>query len=373
LFELEDACDPNLFTHNQGSRLVHSRSPALLDHIRRWLDNPRRALGALDYTILPYTEAGRRLLLEVVLASGRDVQVRRKAMRLLKRDQAGVELLLRACEDPHHRRLFGHVYGPDGYNLTAWSDLPIQIDTWPLPAESAEVKDPDDPRPELIRLRDWGTTLDSWPWDSVVRGLNPVTWASMRNRLLQRGTSSAEADRAVQGAVATYLAVARELSGRTDLNTPEEWDRWYRAAQPGPIPRAVWQERLLAHPGLIAFGKFNDYFITPKRTLPPELVQDYARLARAAPPGARWRLCLTLLLYCDRDQEAPLLIDDIEQEFRDCPRRFAERNTWPIRILSYRFGVNHFWDVDAWRRWWASYQGEAAAQTGEASCNRATD
>jgi hypothetical protein len=65
---------------------------------------------------------------------------------------------------------------------------------------------------------------------------------------------------------------------------------------------------------------------------------------------------LTLLLYSDRTEEVPLLIDDIEQELRDHPARFGDRNTWPIAILRYRFGVNHFWDVGAWRRWWTDYQ-----------------
>ncbi len=243
----------------------------------------------------------------------------------------------------------------------------MRIDVWPLPEPFTEVKDREDPRAELLQLRDyWDSALDSWPWDAVVRGLNSATWASMRVRILKQGKPPADADRVVQTAVATYLAVARELSGRDDISTPAEWDQWYRAAQPQPIPRAVWLERLLAHPELIAIGKFNGDFITPKRSLSPELVQDYSKLARAAPPGARWRLCLTLLLYCDRTEEAPLLIDDIEQQLRDCPRHFAERNTWPIRILSYRFSVNHFWDVDAWRRWWTEYRGKSAARPAEA-------
>jgi hypothetical protein len=97
LLELDDSRDPNSFTFGQGSRLMHSRLPVLLEHIRRWLDDPTRALGALDYTILPCTVDGRELLLEVVLTPGRDLEVRRKAMRLLKRDCNGLDLLLRAC------------------------------------------------------------------------------------------------------------------------------------------------------------------------------------------------------------------------------------------------------------------------------------
>jgi hypothetical protein len=50
------------------------------------------------------------------------------------------------------------------------------------------------------------------------------------------------------------------------------------------------------------------------------------------------------------------VIDDIDQELRDHPARFGDRNIWPILILQFRFGVNHFWDVAAWRRWWAEYQ-----------------
>jgi hypothetical protein len=55
------------------------------------------------------------------------------------------------------------------------------------------------------------------------------------------------------------------------------------------------------------------------------------------------------------------LIDDFEQELRDHRGRFAERNSWPIRILAYRFGVNHFWNIAAWRRWWTEYKGKAIA------------
>jgi hypothetical protein len=68
------------------------------------------------------------------------------------------------------------------------------------------------------------------------------------------------------------------------------------------------------------------------------------------------------LLYCDRTEEAPILIGEIEQELRDHPAKFTERNVWPIWILQYRFGVNHFWDVSGWRRWWVAYESEAATR-----------
>ena len=44
---------------------MHSRLPVLLEHVGRWLDDPARALGALDYTILPCTADGRRLLQQI--------------------------------------------------------------------------------------------------------------------------------------------------------------------------------------------------------------------------------------------------------------------------------------------------------------------
>jgi hypothetical protein len=187
LLELDDSRDPKSFTFGVGSRLTHSRLPVLLDHIRRWLDDPARALGALDYTILPCTTEGRQLLLEVVLTAGRDDEVRRKAMRLLKRDCNGVELLLRVCEDPLRRRVVGQFYGPDQHNLTVISDgLPAQLDGWSLSAEVAEAKDPEDPRPEL---RELGNRRDviSFPWNTLIGGISRSYWGYLGKRMLEQG------------------------------------------------------------------------------------------------------------------------------------------------------------------------------------------
>jgi hypothetical protein len=57
----------------------------------------------------------------------------------------------------------------------------------------------------------------------------------------------------------------------------------------------------------------------------------------------------------------------------DCPRRFARRNTWPIRVLMYRFGVNDFRDIDARRRWWADYQVRAGQRSSESPRDQSTD
>jgi hypothetical protein len=304
---------------------------------------------------LPFTAQGRRLLLDVVLAPDRSDEVRRKAMRLLKRDRSGVELLLQDCENPDHRRALGQLYGPGRFNLnTNGILLPAQIDMWPIAEGFEEAKRPDDIRPELQQLRDhYDVGFDAW--FHFTRGLN-LPWSSLRRWMLKRGKTQAEADRAVQEAIDVYLTVARELSGQANLTTLAEWDKWYRAAQPKPISQARWLQQMLAHPELVRLNQFHESYVIRSESVAPDLVKDYAKLVRAAPLGARWRLCLTLLLYCDRVEEAPLLIDDIEQELRDHPVRFGDRNLWPIRILSYRFGVNYFWDVAAWRRWWAEYQ-----------------
>ena len=68
------------------------------------------------------------------------------------------------------------------------------------------------------------------------------------------------------------------------------------------------------------------------------------------------------MMYADRTEETPLLIDDIEQEVRDYPTRFGDRNSTPAMILRWRFGVNYFWDVAAWRQWWADYQRDRHGQ-----------
>jgi hypothetical protein len=357
LLELDDARDPKSFTFDQGSRLKHWRSPVLLDHIRRWLDDPARALGALDYTILPCTVLGRRLLLDVVLTPGRDDEVRRKAMRLLKRNCNGVDLLLHACDDPDRRRILGKFFGPDRYSLTTISaGLPAQLDRWSLPATLAEVKDPNDPRPELLKLRALPDYI-SFPWLTLLGGISPSYWGALRKRMFEAGKSQAEVEHIVREVVEGDLAIAQELAGRHDLRTPAEWERWYQGIKPGSILVTLgrWIEVMLAHPDLMKYKEFGGY-IQATHSVAPELVPSFAGLAHAAPAGTRWRLCVTLLLYSDRTEDAPLLIDDIEQELRDHPTRFGDRNTWPILILRYRFGVNYFWDVAAWRRWWAKYQ-----------------
>jgi hypothetical protein len=355
LLELDDSRDPKSFTFGMGSRLMHSRLPVLLDHIRRWLDDPARALGALDYTILPCTTEGRQLLLEVVLTAGRDDEVRRKAMRLLKRDFSGVELLLRVCEDPLRRRVVGQFYGPDRHNLTSISaGLPAQLDGWYLPAEVAEARDPEDPRPELRQLGKHRDVI-SFPWNTLIGGISPSYWRHLGKRMFEEGKTEREVERVVSEIVAGDLAIARQLAGRDDLSTPEEWNRWLRETKTDQLTLGPWLDQMLAHPDLMRFKEFARYIDAP-RSVPAELVPKFARLARAAPAGSRWRLCQTLLLYAERAEEAPLLIDDIEQELREHPVLFADRNSWPIMILAYRFGVNHFWDVAAWRRWWDDHE-----------------
>src|SRR5262249_51750309 len=146
---------------------------------------------------------------------------------------------------------------------------------------------------------DWDSAYGDWLWLIVIQGITPSHWASMRLRMLKRGHAAADADRAVQQAVAAHLTTARELCGRQDLSTPQQWNHWYRTTHPEPIPRARWLGLLLAHPELVALSR-PDYAITPKHSLSPELLQDYCKLARAAPPGSRWRIVLTLLLYCDQ-------------------------------------------------------------------------
>ena len=362
LLELDDSHDPNSFTFGQGSPLMHSRLPVLLEHVGRWIDNPARALGALDYTILPCTADGRRLLLEIVLAPGRDLEVRRKAMRLLKRDCNGFDLLLRACEQPDRRRILGQLYGPDSSNLTYSNGRPSKLELWAIPMNLVNVKNPDDPRPELRALRARPDYIN-FPWPGLIDGMKPANWGHVRTRMLEQGKTEAEADRGVQEIVLGDMAVARELAGRDDLSTPAEWQRWFSQAnmEAELVTLGRWVESMHAHPDLMQFKEFTR-FIDANHSVEPELLPVFARLAHAAPPGTRWRLCQTLLLYSERTEEVPLLIDDIEQEVRDHPARFGDRNTRPTAILRDRFGVNHFWDVAAWRRWWSDYEAKASTR-----------
>ena len=263
-------------------------------------------------------------------------------MRLLKRDRNGIVLLLQACEDPARRKILGARYGPDEYNLVTISGgLPSMLHGWSLPFDTSigldlrNVKDPDDPRPELQQLLDyWDRSSD--PIGLLIQETAPFRLQHMRFSLKGgKWKTAAEIEESLGRVSEASLAILREVSGRTDLESPEEWSEWFKAARPEPVSRHRWFELMLAHPALLEHPRLNSTY-KMEHGIAPDLVPLSIRLARIAPQNARTDLAVTLLLYCDRVEEAPVLIDAIDQEIRDHPTFPGQRNAWPITILRER-------------------------------------
>src|SRR5262249_1708042 len=129
-------------------------------------------------------------------------------------------------------------------------------------------------------------------------------------------------------------------------------------------PRRAWFEVMLRNPELADYGYvYNCILPFDTGAIPPEDLPLYLRMAREGATPARYYACEALLLYTDRTDVVPDVIDLIEWEALRVPKKPSDRDARAIRLLQRRFGVNFFWDVAAWRRWWADHRIKAGDQS----------
>jgi hypothetical protein len=343
--------DPEVRRLVHESGLCQTRWRGVLPYLREWLDDDETASWAFRYQILATSSEGRAILWEYASSRCRPIEHRRTAMRMLKRDRGGVALLLEACEDAGRRAIVAELFGPDKVNLFSWSHgLPAQIDGWSISQEFENAQDPSDPRPELRKLLAREDVVHD-PWFGLIHGVAPNFWARGSRTVGSAADQREFIDRNVQNAE----RILQELTGRSDLTTPEAWMKWYNETKPSLVARRRWLELNLKYHGLLNYEGYNRDFDFYK-TMPPDCLPLYEQLARRGPEWARLPISQMLLLYADRLEEIPYLIDRIEQEVRQHPRKVSRRNPFPLQILQRRFAVNYLWDVSAWRSWWAREQ-----------------
>ena len=75
--------------------------------------------------------------------------------------------------------------------------------------------------------------------------------------------------------------------------------------------------------------------------------------SRMTKQATRHFACWALLSYTEDVTCVPCVIDMIE---RASPADHSSSHSLTIMMLKNRFGVNFFWDTDAWRQWWSEYQ-----------------
>ena len=320
LIELGDSHNPALLDAVHNSPLMHSLWPGLLPALRRWLDDPVIAPHALKYAQLSMTPDGRDVLLAYATAVEHPAGLRRQALERLRANVAGVNLVLKALEEPAASEALH-----PGYE----GDLRAAF------------------RASLARLE--GRNGDAL-WSELLAGLD----TGYPNRFpdpttaTQRAISEAEG-RMRQHTRESSLRCLRWITGRADLTSRSEWQRWYEATRPSPLAQRELVELALEHPEALGCAAILRR-IVPSHLgeVPADCVPLYERMAREGPPESRYWACRALLLYTPETDVTPDAIDLISQARPDDAR---PGSGGPIELLRDRFAENFFWDTTAWREW----------------------
>lgn len=324
LIVLGDTRDAALLNAIHNSRLVRSSWPGLLPALKRWLDDPEIAPHVLRYSVLSHTPEGRDVLLAYATSTTRPVELRRRAIERLQVTILGISLLLNAIE---------------------------QSDTSAVLAACIEGDPRSTLRAALTKLEArngvdlWSELLDGIDTEYPNRFPNPTT-------PIEKAASDAER-RIRQDTTETSLRCLRWITGRTDLQSRAEWRRWYEAARPSPLTQCELVKLVLDHPealdSVAIVRRIVPYHLG---ALPAECIPLYERLAREGPPASRYWACEALLRCTPRTDAVPIVIDLIGGRRPD-----DVAGSWgPIELLKDRFAENFFWDMDAWREWWAGYE-----------------
>jgi hypothetical protein len=140
------------------------------------------------------------------------------------------------------------------------------------------------------------------------------------------------------------------ITGRTDLRTREEWQRWRKRNRPSPLAQRALVELVLEHPQALQCSAVLRRIIPSHLgAIPADCVPLYERMSRDGSPVSRYYGCYALLFYTDITDVVPIVIDLVDQ---DWPEDMRAGSCGPILLLRDRFAVNYFWDTEAWRDWW---------------------
>jgi hypothetical protein len=191
-------------------------------------------------------------------------------------------------------------------------------------------------------------------WSELIDGVDSGYPNSFPNpsTALEKAASEAEG-RIRQNMRETSLRCLRWITGRADLHSPAEWRRWYESTRPAPLSQCELVKLVLAHPEALdaaaILRRIVPYHLGP---MPADCVALYERMVREGPPTSRYWACTALLLCTPETGATPIVIDLIGEKRSDDVRT----GSWgPIDLLKQRFAENFFWDVTAWREWWAEY------------------
>jgi hypothetical protein len=324
LVSLGDTHDAALLNAVHNSSLLRSYWPGLLPALKHWLDDPVVAPHALRYSLLSQAPEGRNILLAYALSGTHPVELRRRAIERLQETIPGTNLLLNAVKVPGAREILSASIDGDLHAT-------FQVALAKLEGRNGEAL--------------WSELIEGVDSGYPNRFPSPTT-------AIEKAVSEAES-RIRQHTRESSLRCLRWITGRTDLQSQLEWRRWYEISRPSPLAQRDLVKLALEHPDALDTGAILRR-IVPYRlgAVPAECVPLYERMAREGPPASRYWACTALLLCTPKTDAAPIVIDLIGERHSDD----ARTGKWgPIELLKERFAENYFWDLTAWREWWAEY------------------
>jgi hypothetical protein len=307
--------------HN--SSLQGSHWLALLPALKRWLGDSAIAPHALRYSLLSVHAEGRSMLLAYATCDAHPVELRRQAIERLQETIPGTTLLLNALED----RLASKVL-----------------------AASVEGDAQETFRAALSSLERRKAAF----WSDLIDGIDSGYPESFSRPSTAVPKSASEAERFIrQHTTVSRVRCLQWITGRTDLRSRAEWEKWNETARPSPPTQYELAKLALEHPDVLntsaVLRRIVPHYLG---RLPPDCIPLYERMAREGPPAARYYACATLLLYTPSADAAPIVFDIIA---RSRPDNITTADSWPIELLRKRFAENFFWDSAAWRQWWVGY------------------
>jgi hypothetical protein len=324
LIGLGNVHDPALLEAIHNTGLIGCRWPGLLPALKSWLDDPIIAPRVLRYSLLSSTPEGRDLLIAYATDAARPLESRRYAIEMLQKNIPGTRLLLHAADVPGALAILGASIEGDPHATF---------------------------RATLAKWEKWnGRSL----WSELIEGLDrrPRNRFSQPAAALQKAVGEADG-RSRQHTWGSSLHCLQWLTGRTDLRSEDEWQRWLETDRPPALSQAELVTLVLKHPESLEnaaiLRRIVPYHLA---AVPDDCVPLYERMAREGSPASRYWACKALLLYTPRIDVVPVAIDLIGSSQ---PGELTGVRSGPIDLLKARFAENFFWDTTAWRGWWAEH------------------
>ena len=303
--------------------LTRQLSEDLLPAGERWIYDPECAEYALQLDVLSLTKSGRSALLRFALDSSQPSAMRLKALKQLQQTVAGLDLLDVVLA-----------------NQTQADDLSKLMEADCKASWEAE-------RAAILNAQYgedfWAELIDGTDSNYFVMPASPNVKVSSEQQARDQKSALQKSQ--------LSLDLLRRLSGRKEIKAQADWQAWHAEGQKPAELRQI-LEAVLEHPELLGISSILRRMVPYHLAeIPADCLPLYQQMLASDNPALKYWASKALLHFSDDPDAINVAIDLIE---KDQPERANQSLGWrsgTIPLLSERFGVNYFWDTNAWREW----------------------